>query len=58
LDPSRFENMIEQANPQLKGFFKFMMNLIIPKERSAYNINEVKKSIVSLCILYDSRLTK
>src|ERR1051325_1964330 len=49
LDPSKFEHMLENVNPQLKGFFKFMMNLIIPKERSAHNINEAKKSIVGLC---------
>ena len=40
LDPIRFENMIKNADPQLKGFFKFMINSIIPKERSAHNINE------------------
>jgi hypothetical protein len=33
LDPSRFERMIEDANPQLKGFFNYMINLVIPKER-------------------------
>jgi hypothetical protein len=49
LDPTRFEIMIENADPQLRGFFKFMTNSIIPKERSAHNINEAKKSIVGLC---------
>ena len=49
LDPLKFEHMIENDNSQLKGFFKYMMNLIIPKERSAHNINEAKKSIVGLC---------
>ncbi len=43
--------MIEEADPQLKGFFNFMMNSIIPKERSAHNINEAKKSIVGLCYM-------
>ena len=28
-----------------------MMDLIIPKERSAHNINEAKKSIVGLCYM-------
>ncbi|RIB00910.1 hypothetical protein C2G38_2256444 [Gigaspora rosea] len=51
LDPVKFERMIEATNPQLKGFFNYIMNTIIPKERSAYNINESKKSIVGLCYM-------
>ena len=51
LDPLKFEHMIEEANPQLKGLFNFMTNMIIPKERSAHNINESKKSIVGLCYM-------
>ena len=43
--------MIEEANPQLKGLFNFMTNMIIPKERSAHNINDAKKSIVGLCYM-------
>ena len=52
----KFENIIESADPQLEGFFKYMINLVIPKERSAHSINEAKKSVVGLC--YDSRLMK
>ncbi|RHZ86168.1 hypothetical protein Glove_54g51 [Diversispora epigaea] len=51
LDPIKFKNMIENANPQLKGFFNYMVNTIVPKERSAHNQNEAKKSIVGLCYL-------
>jgi hypothetical protein len=51
LDPIKFKSMIEDANPQLKGFFNYMVNTIIPKERSAHNQNEAKKSIVGLCYL-------
>ncbi|RIB05675.1 hypothetical protein C2G38_2219021 [Gigaspora rosea] len=51
LDPAKFERMIEATNPQLKGFFNYIMNAIIPKEHSAYNINESKKSIVGLCYM-------
>ncbi|RHZ77860.1 hypothetical protein Glove_170g12 [Diversispora epigaea] len=43
--------MIEDANSQLKGFFNYMVNTIIPKECSAHNQNEAKKSIVRLCYL-------
>ncbi|RIB03966.1 hypothetical protein C2G38_2223635 [Gigaspora rosea] len=49
LDPTKFEQMIETINPQLEGFFSYMTNSIIPKERSAYSVNEAKKSIVGLC---------
>ncbi|RIB05048.1 hypothetical protein C2G38_2281924 [Gigaspora rosea] len=51
LDPVNFERMIETINPGLKGFFNFMTEAIIPKECSAYSINEAKKSIVGLCYL-------
>ncbi|RIB05438.1 hypothetical protein C2G38_2047588 [Gigaspora rosea] len=49
LDPTKFEQMIEAFNPQLEGFFSYMTNSIIPKERSTYSVNEAKKSIVELC---------
>ncbi|CAG8556884.1 547_t:CDS:2, partial [Scutellospora calospora] len=49
LDPTKFEYMIESINPQLKGFFRFMVNAIVPMECSAYNIQEAKKTIVGLC---------
>ncbi|CAG8790349.1 4966_t:CDS:2, partial [Acaulospora morrowiae] len=51
LDPIKFEHMIENANPQLKGFFNYIINTIISKERLAYSINEAKKSIVGLCYM-------
>lgn len=51
LDPTKFISMIEATNPQLKGFFNYMTNAIIPKERSAHNINEARKSIVGLCYM-------
>ena len=51
LDPIKFKDMIEKADPQLKGFFNYMVNTIVPKERSAHNQNEAKKSIVGLCYL-------
>ncbi|RIB12873.1 hypothetical protein C2G38_2249226 [Gigaspora rosea] len=41
--------MIENIKPQLEGFFVDIINAIIPTERSAYNINEPKKTIVGLC---------
>ena len=43
--------MIEKANPELRGFFSSMVNAIIPKERSAYNKQEAKKSVVVLCYM-------
>ncbi|RIB03386.1 hypothetical protein C2G38_2225214 [Gigaspora rosea] len=51
LDPVNFERMIETINPDLKGFFNCMTDAIIPKERSAYNRSEAKKSVVGLYYL-------
>ncbi|RIB14569.1 hypothetical protein C2G38_2194725 [Gigaspora rosea] len=51
LDPVKFEHMIKATIPQLKRFFNYLMNAIIPKERSVYNVNESKKSIVGLCYM-------
>ena len=51
LDPIQFQHMIEEANPELIGFFSSMVNAIIPKDRSAYNKQEAKKSIVALCYM-------
>src|SRR5260363_164195 len=51
LDPMKFENIIENADPQLEGFFKYKMNLVIPKECSAHSINKAKKSVVGLCYM-------
>ncbi|GBC39789.2 hypothetical protein GLOIN_2v1868106 [Rhizophagus irregularis DAOM 181602=DAOM 197198] len=47
----QFQLMIEDANPELKGFFPSMVNAIIPKDRSEYNKQEAKKSIVALCYI-------
>ncbi|RHZ85143.1 hypothetical protein Glove_71g82 [Diversispora epigaea] len=54
LDPAKFKNMIESACPQLNGFFNYLVNTIIPKECSAYNKNEAKKSIVGLCATWEA----
>ncbi len=51
LNPLKFKYMIEKANPQLRSFFNFMINLIISKEHFAHNINKVKKSIIGLCYI-------
>src|SRR4051812_42384988 len=51
LDPIQFQYMIEEANPELIGFFSSMVNAIIPKDRSAYNKQEAKKSVVALCYM-------
>ncbi len=51
LDPTRFQHMIEEANPELIGFFPLMINAIIPKDRSAHNKQEAKKSLVALCYM-------
>ncbi|RHZ89265.1 hypothetical protein Glove_16g74 [Diversispora epigaea] len=51
LEPQKFEKMIEETNPELKGFFPSMVNAIIPKEQSAHNRQEAKKSIVALCYM-------
>jgi hypothetical protein len=51
LEPVEFQQMIENANPELAGFFPMMVNAIIPKERSAHNKQEAKKSIVALCYM-------
>ena len=50
--------MIENASPELKGFFPSMINSIISKERSAYNKQEAKKSIVALCYMIASLRNK
>ena len=49
LNPLRFDNMITEEEPQLKGFFKEMCDSLIPKTRSPYNQNESKESVVGLC---------
>ncbi|RHZ50541.1 hypothetical protein Glove_495g49 [Diversispora epigaea] len=54
LDPIKFKNIIEGINLQLKGFFNYIVNIIIPKEYSAHNQNEAKKSIVELWATWES----
>ena len=58
LDPTQFQLMIEDANPQLKGFFPSMVNAIIPKDRSAHNKKEAKKTVVALCYMIAGQRNK
>jgi hypothetical protein len=51
LDHTCFQQMIEEANPHLKGFFNQMVEMLIPNNRSTYNKVEAKKSVVSLCYI-------
>lgn len=51
LDHISFQQMIEEADPRLKGFFDQMVEALIPSNRSAYNKIEARKSIVSLCYM-------
>ena len=50
--------MIEEANLELIGFFSSMVNAIILKDRSAYNKQEAKKSIVALCYMISGLCNK
>ena len=43
LDPNRFQTLLENAEPLLKGFFNELYNSFIPERRSAYNKKEDKK---------------
>jgi len=40
LNPDRFQAMLEDAEPQLVGFFDELYNAFIPERRSAYNRKE------------------
>ena len=51
LDPTLFQQMIEEADPRLKGFFDQMVKALIPDNRSIYNKIEARKSVVSLCYI-------
>ncbi|CAG8738238.1 23498_t:CDS:2, partial [Cetraspora pellucida] len=51
LDPKEFNKILESANPDLKGFFAKMCNILIPNDRSSYNQNEDKKQIVVILYL-------
>jgi hypothetical protein len=58
VDPTQFQLMIEDANPQLKGFFASMVNAIILKDQSAHNRQEAKKTIVALCYMIAGQWNK
>ena len=51
LDPTRFKQMIEEADPRLWGLFDKLVKALIPDNWSAYNKVEAKKTIVSLCYI-------
>src|SRR5437879_183730 len=51
LDPTRFQQIIEDANPNLQGLFGKLVKALIPDNRSEYNKIEVRKTIVSLCYI-------
>ncbi|POG77971.1 hypothetical protein GLOIN_2v1814843 [Rhizophagus irregularis DAOM 181602=DAOM 197198] len=51
LDPILFQQMIERANPHLKGLFDSLVKALIPNNRSEYNKIEARKMIVSLCYI-------
>ena len=43
--------MIEREDPRLHGFFKELVEAVIPTARSNHNKNETKKSVVGFCYL-------
>ena len=51
LDSNRFQQIIEEANLRLQGFFNQMVKALVPDNRSIYNKVEAKKSVVSLCYI-------
>ncbi|GES81508.1 hypothetical protein GLOIN_2v1872628 [Rhizophagus clarus] len=51
LDPARFKQMIEEADPRLQGLFDKLVKALVPDNRSAYNKVEARKTIVSLCYI-------
>lgn len=51
LDPTRFQQIIEKADPRLQGLFNKLVKALIPNNRSEYNKIEAKKTIVSLCYI-------
>jgi len=51
LDPTRFQQMIEESDSRLQGLFDKLVKALIPDNRFAYNKVEAKKTIVSLCYI-------
>src|SRR5260364_188758 len=51
LDPDQFQQMIEQNEPKLKGFFDEMINALIPKRRLTKNRENATKQVVVYCYL-------
>ncbi|CAG8674114.1 25154_t:CDS:1, partial [Racocetra persica] len=51
LDPKEFNQILESADSDLKGFFAEMCNMLIPNDYSPYNQNEDKKQIVIILYL-------
>ncbi|RGB29633.1 hypothetical protein C1646_766398 [Rhizophagus diaphanus] len=48
LNPTLFQQMIERANPHLKGLFDSLVKALIPNNRSEYNKIEAKKTILEV----------
>jgi len=51
LDHARFQQMIEETDSRLEGFFDQMVEALIPNNRSPYSKIEARKSVVSLCYI-------
>src|SRR6185369_8818138 len=54
LDPENFKNMIEQHEPELKGFFDELTHIFLSSKKSRDNkdsIENAKKSLVGFCYL-------
>ena len=54
LDPENFKNMIEQHEPELKGFFDELAHIFLSSKKSRDNkdsIENAKKSLVGFCYL-------
>ncbi|RIB11947.1 hypothetical protein C2G38_2202093 [Gigaspora rosea] len=49
LTPDHFQTILEDAEPQLVGFFDELYNAFIPERRSAFNRKEDKKKVVNIC---------
>ncbi|CAG8759005.1 15722_t:CDS:1, partial [Racocetra persica] len=48
LNPDQFQKMLEDAKPQLVGFFNELYDAFISKRRSSYNRKEDKKKVVNI----------
>jgi len=51
LDPKKFQDMIEENEPQLKGFFDELIDIFLPSNMSDDSIENCKKSLVGFCYL-------